>query len=795
MPLPPHGAPVRTTSLAADVQVVDGVATTSLKQVVRNDGRRPAEAIWLLPLPAGAAADEFRMTVDGVEMSGEVLGAEGARGVYESIVRRRLDPGLLEYYGRGCLRARIFPIPPQGQVEVEVGFRHVLPELAGLHRWTFALNQAGVGGRPPEYVTLDLSIRSRKTLRNAFAPASSIQVIRQDDHRARASFEGPVSLLPAGELSVFYGLSEREFGLNFLSHKRSGEREGTFMMLISPRRDFDEERVLSKTITFVLDTSGSMAGAKIDQARGALRFFIGSLREGDRFNVVPFATEAEPFFPAPVEATASLAEAALERIEGLEAGGGTNIASALRAGLPRGAADAEGLQILVFLTDGLPTVGVKDPKVILAEAQRLNAGRTRVFVFGVGDDVNTHLLDTLAADGGGSRCYVRQYESIEEKTSDLLTRLSHPVLTDLRLEADGVRLVKVVPARLPDLFKGSRLTVFGRYEGEGPCAIRLSGAVEGARREYVYEGTFAAGPREDFDFVPRLWAERRVGMLLDAIRLNGKDPELLDEVGRLGREYRIVTPYTSHLIVEEGLAVPGERPRRRASGHGGAYRGPGDAVPPGGGGGGGAGPITGPSSPGPAGPGSLGPATPGAPPSLDEIAASLRDAGVLPRDASPAELRELAETIAVEMRAGEGALGGLGRRTTGKGAVDDSAYLAGLIAAGTTGGEDEFFLGKGRRRMRQAALIDLFTRKIKDKVFLLRWGVWVDRDLTEELAKGKTVVEAYSKEYFDLLKARPELAPYLAFSPRMIVVMGEEAFEVTPPRATEEEPPAGGEGH
>ena len=183
-----------------------------------------------------------------------------------------------------------------------------------------------------------------------------------------------------------------------------------------------------------------------------------------------------------------------------------------------------------------------------------------------------------------------------------------------------------------------------------------------------------------------------------------------------------------------------------------------------------------------------------APPSLDEIAARLRDAGVLPRDASPAELRELAETIAIEMRAGEGALGGLGRRSTGRGAVDDSAYLAGLIAAGSTGGDDEFFLGKGEAR-RQTALLDLFTRKVKDKVFLLRGGVWVDRALTEKLAAGKRVVEAYSREFFDLLKAKPELAPYLAFSPRMIVVMGEEAFEVTPPRATEEEPPAGGEGN
>jgi len=257
----------------------------------------------------------------------------------------------------------------------------------------------------------------------------------------------------------------------------------------------------------------------------------------------------------------------------LTATGGTNIEDALGRGLVFDEDEPERVPIVVFLTDGIPTVGNTRPADLLALARERNVGKARIFVFGVGADVNTHLLDTLAAESGGTRDYVREDENIEVKTSALFAKLSHPVMTDLELAVEGVRLTRVVPAVLPDLFRGSRIQVVGRYVGSGPQAIRLKGSVRGEPHEYVYEGAFAARPVAEHEFVPSLWAERRVGVLLDAIRLNGHAPELVDEVRRLGTEYHIVTPYTSHLIVEEGLRV--------ASGPGsGRHRGPGDTPTP-----------------------------------------------------------------------------------------------------------------------------------------------------------------------------------------------------------------------
>ena len=792
----PGGVPlVRATEARVRVLVEDGVATTTISQVLVNDGAAAAEAIWLLPLPPGAAADGFRMVAGGVTMESDVLDAGAARDVYESIVRRKRDPGLLEYAGRGCLRARVFPIPPRATdpagVTAEVVFRHVLPEAGGLRSWSLPLRAAGIDGRAPEHLVLELTIRSRHAIGNAFSPTPGLQVLQKDDHLVRASFEGPPARL-ADEPAVLYGLTEAEFGLDLLTHRAPGAEEGTFLALLSPRRAEDAQRVLAKELVLVLDVSGSMAGRKLEQAKGALRSFVGSLKAQDRFNVIPFATEPEPFFPAPVELTPESRDAALARIERLRASGGTNLGDALAIALPAaGPGKSDGharVPIVVVLSDGRPTVGETRTEDLLAAARERNGRGARVFVLGVGDDVDTQLLDGLAADGRGARDYVREAEDIEVKASALFAKLAHPVLTDLELVVEGpegegaqwagagsagptgptgptgIELTRVVPARLPDLFRGDLLTVAGRYRGEGLRTLRLTGSVQGERRTWRFEARFGAPGDVRHDFVPGLWAERRVGVLLDAIRRNGPDEELLDEVRRLGTEHQIVTPYTSHLILEEGLRLAGG-PTSPATGGGG------------------------PGSPGPGGPGSpagWGPNQRSMPssssgfflgqgeqegPGAEDLAVLLVGSGILPEGSSPEELQALTLEVVRELRAAEEDLQRLGSETTGRRAVDESAYLAALIR-GARGDED--------------ALAERFVRRIHGKVFLLRGGVWTDRALLEPVAQDapalpRTVVEAFSPEYFALLRARPELAPWFAAGTRLAVRMGDEVFEVRPP--------------
>ncbi len=751
--------PVRMTQMTVQVTVVDGVASTTLKQTWRNDGAAEAEATWILPLPPGVVADGFTLTIGGVPVAGEVLNSDTARGVYEGIVRSRRDPGLLEYFGRGCLRARVFPIPPRGETSVTVGFRQVLPESLGLRRWSFAFGAAGAEGLAPERLVLDLVVRSRKAIKNAFAPLAAIQV-RKDDHEVRASFEGSSAGLPEHELAVYYGLSEAEFGLDLLTHRAAAEPEGTFLMLISPKREWQTSEILRKSIVFVLDTSGSMEGKKIEQAKAALRLFLLSLAPDDRFDVVTFATEAQPFFGERVPATADKIAEALARVERLSAAGGTNIDGALAAAL-RGPSEEGRVPIVVFLTDGEPTVGVTDPSAILAAVRTGNAARARMFVLGVGAKLDTRLLDTLASENGGARDYVREEERIDDKTRALFAKLSHPVMTDLVLAIDGLQPTQLVPAKLPDLFAGDRLELFGRYAGEGAHAIRLAGVVGGVRREFVYEGSFARETPAESAFLAPLWAERRVGLLLDAIRLNGTDPELVGEVERLGREYRIVTPYTSHLVLEPGLRVS-------ASGPGAGAR-TSEASP--------ATLSSAPSSPGAGSSDSssdgffLGRAARTKTPELRALAEELSRAGVLPAGEPEAKLVALAQQVASELQSSESRWNELGRQPSGQQAVDDSQYLSALMARGRAPG---------------GSLLELFTRRVQGKTFVLRGGIWIDQALGQDPRAERTVIEAYSSEYFALLAARPTLAPYLSLSARLIVQHGQEVFEIVPPRAASE---------
>ena len=788
--------PIRTTRLDVQVTVADGVATTTLSQRLRNEaGPAQAEAIWILPLPEGAAADGFEMTVGGVKMESEVLGADHARGVYEDIVRRRRDPGLLEYVGRGCLRARVFPIPRGEEITVGVTFRHVLPREDDLVRWSFPVAEVGVGGAPPDQVVLDFTVQSTKEIKNAFSSLAAVDVVRKSDHLLRASYEGSGHGLAEEELELFYGLSDSEFGLHLMTHRAEDAEEGTFLMLLAPKRTWNAEEVQAREITFVVDTSGSMALRKLQQAKESLRYFLNSLNPGDRFNVVPFSTEARPFFPRPVDATVEHLSEALQRVRTLEAVGGTNIADALRAGLEASEDRGERVPLVVFLTDGLPTVGKKEPAELLALVEKHNEAEARVFVLGVGADVNTVLLDSVAANTRGSRNYVGDREDIERKAGGLLRKLSHPVLSDLELSVEGLEVTRLVPGTLADLFAGEQLEIVGRYRGAGPRAIRLRGRFQGVEREYVFEGSFAEPGTSRDAFLEALWAQRRVGLLLDEIRRNGELEELVDEVTRLGETHDLVTPYTSHLILEDTPIALGLEPTRRRggadqdglSGPTRPYRGPGDTNAPtsvagrrssGGG--------NVPMTPGPSleaesggsgfflGRGGDGEAS--SERAVEHLTTHLTHLEVLAVDARPDDYRALAVQLLPQLEDAERQV----RLVTsdavvGEEAVQRSEYLKDLFA------------GRGAGDLQP--LRRLFERVLDGRTFRLRHGRWEEAGLTLEnpdgTARPRQEIEAFSDAYFRWIREHEASAAILTLGERVLFEHEGALIEVVPPVAEE----------
>ncbi len=551
---PPPNFAVKYHRVSIDVE--DQVLTCTIDQVFHNDASRDVEGIYLFPVPKGATITRFAMEVDGKPQTAEVLPKDKARGIYESIVRKRRDPGLLEYVDRDTFRASIFPIPAKGDKQVVVTYTQLLDVESGVCEIQYPLNTEKFSSKPLEEVTITARIKSREPIATVYSPSHEIAVHKLSNTEAEASYEER-DVKPDTDFWLYYTVTDKEFGLHLLPHRPNAE-PGYFLLLASPRRDVERRDDLPKDVMFVFDTSGSMAGKKIAQAKGALEFCVNSLRENDRFNVIAFDTAVNAFARELQPAGAARGDA-LKFVEGLGARGGTNISRALTEALEQFRPNGH-VPLIVFVTDGMPTVGETDEARLLELVKGRNENTARLFSFGVGDDVNIHFLDRLVLQNGGDVDYVRPKEDIEVKVSRLFEKLTNPVLTGLELNYGDVGAHDVYPPDLPDLFRGSQLLVLGRYRQPGRPSVTLAGLVGDRRQVYEYATNFPERS-EDSPFVPRLWAARKIGYLIDELRLHGKqEQELIDEIVRLSMQYGIMTEYTS-FIVEEGGTMTAEAMR------------------------------------------------------------------------------------------------------------------------------------------------------------------------------------------------------------------------------------------
>jgi Ca-activated chloride channel family protein len=234
----------------------------------------------------------------------------------------------------------------------------------------------------------------------------------------------------------------------------------------------------------------------------------------------------------------------------MRATGGTNINDALMAAFKQ-LQHADRPQMVVLITDGQPTVGETKANSILANIKQANKANTRLFTFGVGYDVNTVLLDGLANENRGTVAYIEPKEDIEVKVSNFFAKVNNPVLSDLKIDWGGVETDLVYPRATPDIFHGAQLILVGRYRPRASASqLTLTGKVNSRERRFIYDDLRFPEKQNDNEFLPHLWAMRRVGHLLDQIRLNGESKELRDEIVDLGTRYGIVTPYTSYLVLE-----------------------------------------------------------------------------------------------------------------------------------------------------------------------------------------------------------------------------------------------------
>jgi len=557
--LPPLAMLNHKVSIAID----DQVAVTKVEQTFRNHTDRPLEATYLFPVPKGASVNKFTMWADGKEVKGELVEAAKAREIYTSIVRRTQDPGLLEYMGNNLLRMRVFPVPARGDQKLALSYTAVAAREGGLVEYVYPLKTDGKATSTLEDFGITATIKSQHAVLNVYSPTHSVTLKRNGDKEVTVNFERSQGLLDKDFL-LYYTLGDKDIGLTTLTHRPVSAESGYALLLISPKVEIARDYEIPRDMVLVLDTSGSMRGVKMEQARKALRYCLDNLGPKDRFGLMNFATTVNKYKDGLTDSSKEQLDQARKWVDQLEATGGTAINDALAAALEMRSNDSGRTFTVVFFTDGQPTIGETNWDRILKNVGEKNSANTRIFTFGVGDDVNATMLDTLAEQTRAVSTYVRPAEDIEAKVSGLYSKISHPVLANLKLATSGdIRLHDVYPPQLPDLFHGGQLVVLARYSGKGPAAVTLTGTVGKESKEFVYEMTFPEKTGDSKAFTEHLWARRKVGYLLDQIRANGEKKELVEEVTALAKKYGITTPYTSWLIVPDGpVPVAGGRPGR-----------------------------------------------------------------------------------------------------------------------------------------------------------------------------------------------------------------------------------------
>lgn len=531
-----------------NVAINNGVAVTKVDEAYYNPNRRQFEGSFIYPLPGDAVVTRFAMSVNGKMQKGELLDANKARGIYTRIVRSLKDPGLLEYMGTKAFRLRIFPVPARGTKRVQIEYTRILRGTGGLFSYINPLGTDRFTSHPPKQVTFNVVLKSRLPIKTVYCPTHKVQIIRKSDHEVKVSYETS-NYAPKKDFRLFYAVSRKSFGMSIMTYRVKGE-DGYFMALLAPKQKISRKDIVKKDVVFVLDRSGSMQGQKMEQAKKALRFCVNALSRGDRFNIVPFSTESENWKERLVDVSPETIRLARKYIGKLDASGGTDINGALSSALAMKPSNSKRPFMVIFLTDGEPTVGVISTEQILKNMKKRNRKGTRLFVLGIGNQLNTKLLDKLAEENRGDRSYISESENMEVKISNFYSKIAYPVLANLKLKFKGLKAYDIYPKKLPDLFRGSQLVVMGRYKNPGMKSARLSGVINGEKHLFTYESAFAADNQKHM-FLPRTWASRKIGYLLDNIRLNGMKPELKKEVARLAKKYGIITPYTSYLVLED----------------------------------------------------------------------------------------------------------------------------------------------------------------------------------------------------------------------------------------------------
>ncbi len=732
---PPRPAPAqyKIAELQVDVRLTDQVAQAQVSQTFENTGSRALEVSFVFPLPHDGAIEEMTLMVDGKEYPAKLLDAKEARRMYEEIVRKNQDPALLEWMGTGLFKTSVFPVPPGAKRTVSLRYSQLCRKQHGLTDFLFPLSTAKYTSEAVGDVSIRVTIESAEDIKNVYSPTHEVKIKRPDDRHATITYSA-TKTVPSTDFRLFYDTGAGPLSAKVVSYRPEKDEDGYFLLLASPKIKAKDKKPIEKTVMFVVDRSGSMSGKKIEQARAAARFVLNNLREGDLFNIVAYDSRIEVFRPELERFSDETRKAALGFIEGIHAGGATNIDGALGTALAQ-LQDSKRPNYVLFLTDGLPTTGETNEMKIVENATKENKVRARVFSFGVGYDVNSRLLEKLSREHFGQTDYVRPDEDIESSVSRLYNRIESPVMTDVQLAfefdeaetAAGAPVSRLYPSGSFDLFAGEQLVVVGRYRKSGAARVVVKGSVAGKTRKVEFPAEFTKHSKDETHaFIEKLWAIRRVGEMLDELDLKGKNDELIEELVTLSTRHGILTPYTSFMADENTDLRDVAANVRRTDNRLGALS-----------------------------------QTSGREGVMQRsMRGSLQRAKVA--DATFAPAAEAAEAFGA-------------RRASGGPPMQSGRGLGGGMPASAAPMAD---VAKSAEELKGAGQA---VRQIANRTFYRRGKQWVDSRVTEAQEQNARRVKQFSDEYFALARDHGKtIAQYLVFDEPVLLNLGDEAYLIEP---------------
>ena len=530
---------------AVEVTINNGIAVTEVDQRFLNTENRTVEALYTFPVPNGASVANFSMWINGKEMIGEVVEKERAREIYESYKRVNRDPGLLEQVDFKTFEMRIFPIPAGAEQRVKITYyqqldvdddrvTYVYPLDTNVRR---EIDQATTGR-----FALTMRVLSEIPIEEMSSPshADDFVVVAHSPKFQEASYE-----TDGGDLSrdfvVSYRTTRGETGFDLITSKPEGE-DGYFMLTLTAGEELEAQDEPMDYV-FVLDISGSMADeGKLRLSRQAIEAFISALEPHDRFQVMTFNVQPTTLFDFLVNANDEAMKSAMDFLNSQQARGGTVLGPAMTTAYKYG--DPDRHLNVVILSDGMTE---QNERAQLLQLIRQRPSNTTVFAIGVGNDVNRPLLSQLADDAGGLAAFISRGDDFRRQALAFRRKLIRPAATGVQLDFDGVEVYDIVPEKLPNLYHGAPVRVFGRFKNSENFKVKLLADVRG--REFTQSAQLVADKRDNPE-IERMWASNRITQLLrDADRAGSRD-RVIPEIVDLGETYSIVTQYTSFIVLE-----------------------------------------------------------------------------------------------------------------------------------------------------------------------------------------------------------------------------------------------------